>query len=367
MKNRPLFYLGHPAHYHLFKGAINDLIQKRVTVSVVIKKKDVLENLVKAEGWEYITLVGNPKSHQLIVRFYNIFRLLYLWLIVFFRGRTLLIGSAAELALIGRTLKRESLVFFEDDLNEVPLFAKLAGPNASMLICPISCSAGKWESRSFKYPSYHELAYLHPNNFTPDITRLPSAIDTKRPFYILRFSDLQAYHDVGKSGITDEVAIQLIAILESHGQVFITSERKLSASLERYRISISPELIHHALYFADLFIGDSQTMTAECAVLGTMSFRYNGFVGRLGYLEELEHKYDLTKGVLANDPHDLISLVSQYLEAPYSNEEMTMRRKRMLSEMVDLNELLKWLIEKYPDSRNSWKMDNTPFLDFIKT
>ncbi len=35
-------------------------------------------------------------------------------------------------------------------------------------------------------------------------------------------------------------------------------------------------------------------MIAEAAVLGTPSIRFNDFVGKLGYLEDLEHKYGLT-------------------------------------------------------------------------
>ena len=55
--------------------------------------------------------------------------------------------------------------------------------------------------------------------------------------------------------------------------------------------------MHHALYFAEMFIGDSQTMTAEAAVLGTPALRLNNFVGKLGYLNELERKFNLTYGL----------------------------------------------------------------------
>ncbi len=58
----------------------------------------------------------------------------------------------------------------------------------------------------------------------------------------------------------------------------------------------NPSDIYHALYYADLYIGDSQTIAAEKAVLGTPALRFNDFVGKIGYLEELEHKYGLTFG-----------------------------------------------------------------------
>ena len=41
-----LVYLGHPAHFHLFKETIKNLQAKAVKVVIVIKSKDVLEKLL---------------------------------------------------------------------------------------------------------------------------------------------------------------------------------------------------------------------------------------------------------------------------------------------------------------------------------
>ena len=156
---------------------------------------------------------------------------------------------------------------------------------ATHLVCPNCCSAWKWNYKKTGYNSYHELAYLHPNHFTPDKNKIISIFNLQKKNFILRFAQLTAYHDVGKSGITTHIAQQLIDVLSPHGNVFITSERPLEPQFEKYRIQISPLDIHHALYFADMYIGDSQTMTAEAAVLGTPSIRFNDFVGELAYLE----------------------------------------------------------------------------------
>ena len=43
-----------------------------------------------------------------------------------------------------------------------------------------------------------------------------------------------------------------------------------------------------------MFIGDSQTMTSEAAVLGVPSLRCNSFAGRISYINEQEFKYGLT-------------------------------------------------------------------------
>ena len=50
-----------------------------------------------------------------------------------------------------------------------------------------------------------------------------------------------------------------------------------------------------------MFIGDSQTMTSEAAVLGTPAIRCNSFVNRISYLEEEENTYELTFGFKPED------------------------------------------------------------------
>ena len=38
-----LFHLGHPAHFHLFKNTIKNLIKDGNKIFIIIQKKDVLE------------------------------------------------------------------------------------------------------------------------------------------------------------------------------------------------------------------------------------------------------------------------------------------------------------------------------------
>lgn len=365
--SKPLFYLGHPAHYHLFKGVINHFHQSGNRPVVIIKKKDVLEDLIRKEPWKVIVLRSNPKGSSFKVRMRNVVRLLALFLISLRTRSNLLIGSAAELAIIGKVLGKQSVIFFEDDLEEVPLFAKMAGPNASLLVCPTSCSAAKWDHRTLKYPSYHELAYLHPNHFKADKAKVPHSIDVHRPFTIMRFSDLNAYHDLGKSGISDDLALEIIEVLKPYGEVHITSERPLSDTLDQYRISVSPEDIHHVMYYASLFVGDSQTMTAECAVLGTPSIRYNSFVGKLGYLEELEHRFFLTKGVMAGEPQALLTEVKKAAEAMKPGNPVVLNVDQMLSQMMDLNQFLIWFLSTYPQSHQLLKQGKFGFEKFMAT
>ena len=103
--------------------------------------------------------------------------------------------------------------------------------------------------------------------------------------------------------------------------------------------------MHDALYFSHLVIGDSQTMAAEAAVLGTPSIRFNDFVGKLGYLEELEHRYGLTYGIKTTEPEFLFDKIEELLSIKDLKKEWEKRRRKMLSEKIDFTAFMIWFFE----------------------
>jgi predicted glycosyltransferase len=344
-----LFYLGHPAHYHLFRHAIHAAGAGGV---VLIKSKDVLETLLKEEGIPYVNIdevaAGKVRTKNLADKSLAFFRrILRIREIIKRHQPAVLAGSAAELAVLGKIYNIPSCIFFEDDFEAVKPFARIAGPFATHLICPDCCSAWKWNHKKTGHDSYHELAYLHPDHFTPDRTKVEKIFSGDSKNFILRFSSLDAYHDNGKGGISDSIADRLIEILAPLGKIFITSERILPERFEKYRISIPVADIHHALFYADLFIGDSQTMTAECAVLGTPSLRYNDFVGELSYLEELEHTYGLTFGFRTGNIEPLLQKLQTLLQIIDLKGEWKSRRQKMLQQKCNFADWMISYLQKF--------------------
>jgi hypothetical protein len=332
-----LFYLGHPAHYHFFSKVFQALSPEQYVI--VIKTKDVLEQLLQESRLPYVNIdtkaLGAGRSFfrmllDLLKRSYRI------GIIARKHRATLLAASAVEAAVIGRLFRIPSYVFFEDDFEKIKPFAKIAGPLAHHLVCPDCCSAWKWHNKKIGYAGYHELAYLHPEHFTPDENIAFRVLERGKKNFLLRFSRLGAYHDKGITGLTDDKAHQLVELLKPHGKVMITSERTLPPLLEPYRIKIKASDIHHVLAFTDLYIGDSQTMTAEAAVLGTPALRYNDFVRELSYLEELEYRYELTYGFKTTDFEPLLDKARELLSAHNLKEIWAARRKKMLSEKINV-------------------------------
>ena len=202
----------------------------------------------------------------------------------------------------------------------------------------------------------------------------------------MRFASLNAHHDSGIKGINTDIAERLVKILEPFGTIYITSERPLEPQFEKYRIKINPLDMHNVMAFASLYIGDSQTMAAEAGVLGVPFVRFNDFVGRIGYLRELEDVYELGYGIHAsvlpadspirrNDGslqpsgvEELYKRVEELVAMPSDQRRKlwSERRQTMLSDKIDYAKFLTWFIENYPNSATEVKNATPDFWDRFK-
>ena len=359
-----LIQLSHPAHFHLYKNVAKNLMRDGHQVFILIKTKDILEDLLQQSGLPYYNILkeAHRKSKlgilwDMFVRDWRMLRFVKMHKI------DLLTGSTPEVAQVGWLKRKYRINTGEDDMRVVPLFQKMAGPFIQTMLSPVVCDNWKIEGKSVKYDSYHELAYLHPHHFFADKSVVEKYFQPDSPYFILRFSSLNAHHDAGIKGIDAEIAQRLADILKPHGRIYITSERELEPQFEPYRIKINTLDMHHVMAFADLYIGDSQTMAAEAGVLGVPFVRFNDFVGRIGYLNELEDTYHLGYGIKASEQgsaEKMYKVVNELLETPDLKEEWQARRQKMLSEKIDYAQFLTWFVENYPESRQIMK-DNPDY------
>lgn len=346
---RILVYLGHPAHFHNYKNTIAALKAHGHEVEVLIKKKDILEDLLKNAGIPYHNILEEGRKNSKVGVFWGLLK--RAWRLNKFCNQfhpDLLTGSSVENSFIGPLRHIPVINIGEDDADVVPNYAKMTYPGASVILCPESCNCGMWDTKAVKYPGYQELGYLHPDNFAPDRSIVERYFSTGAPYFLMRFSGLNAHHDVGIRGINNDIAKRLIRLLEPHGRVYITSERPLTSEFEKYRIAINPLDIHHVMAFADLYLGDSQTMAAESGVLGVPFVRFNDFVGKIGYLNELENRYHLGFGIKPDNEDALYETVQELLTMPDRKTVFQQRRRVMLDASINFAEFLTSYIENYP-------------------
>lgn len=351
-----LIQMVHPAHYYYYKNVIANLKKNGHRIVIAITTKDLLETLVRDSGLQYVNI--QPVSHKRT-------KIGFIWDMMLREIRMvklcikhriqLLTGSTVEVSTVAWLLHRFEINIGEDDATVVHKYIKTIAPFVQTRLTPDTCDNGRIEYKSVHYSGFLKLAYLHPKVFSPDVNVLRKYIDDSKTFFLLRFSSLKAYHDEGIKGISAFVAQRIVNILSPYGQIFITSERELEPQFEKYRLNINPLDIHHVLAFAKLYIGDSQSMAVEAAMLGVPSLRFNDFAGKIGVLEELEHKYELTLGIPSSEPQRLYDKVQELLEMPNLREVFQTRRQKMLSDKIDVTAFFTWFIENYPESRKIMK------------
>lgn len=345
-----LIDIGHPAHVHLFRNLYAELKNRGHEVIVTVKNLESAKSLLNIYQIPFIELgskkdsIGGKLMGQLVFlkELYKISRK---------HKIDLAIGSSLTIIHLSKISRVKSFLFDDDDSAVEPLMAKFGHPFADYIVSPDVLAYERKKKHHITYAGYHELAYLHPARFKPDPTVLDElGIGRDEPFFIMRFNAFKAHHDIGVQGLSVENKSKLIELLKTKGKVFITTERGIEPEFEAYKLKVSPEKAHSLLYYATMFIGDSQTMTSESAVLGTPAIRSNSFVGRISYLEEEEHKYQLTYGFLPGQMEQMFSKIAALLEMPDLQEEWQSRRKRMLEDKIDVTAFFVWLIENYPES-----------------
>ncbi len=348
---RVLIYLHHPAHFYLFKNVIGNLKSKGHEVQIVATKKDVLEELLNSTGFEYKNYLPNGrKNNKFSIAMGLLEQDLKLFTDCIVNRPDLLIGTSTEICHVGWLLRIPNIFVNEDDADVVPLVGKIAHPFAKHLLAPDVCNTGS-PKNTITYKGYHELSYLHPDVFTADKEVVKKYLNPDLPYFIMRFAKLTAHHDVGIKGINKDIATKLLAMMRSHGNVYITSERELEPEFEPYRLNIKPIDMHHVMAFSELFIGDSQTMSAESGVLGIPFIRFNGFVGRIGYLRDLEDNYQLGYGIRPDNEEKLYSTLDMLLSNKNKKAEWEVKRQKMLSEKINVSEFITNLIENYPKNK----------------
>lgn len=336
----------HPAHVHFFKNFIWEMEKKGHEILVTARDKDVTITLLNSYGIKY-TVLSKAVSGLFGLGKELLKRDIALLKISRKFNPDILIGIGnPSITHVAWILNKKSIFFY--DTEHAKLINTASFPFASA-ICTPTCYKKDLGKKQIRYNGYHELAYLHPNYFTPNPAVLDEiGLDEDDTFIILRFVSWNASHDVGHHGIQDRTA--LVRELERYGQVFITSEGRLDGGLAKYQIKVAPEKMHDLLYYATLLYGESATMASECAVLGTHAI-YCDFAGR-GYTDEEEAKYGLVYNFKLDEGSIRSSLEKAVELLGMNNLKNLGRKKRenLVADKIDVTAFMIWFVENYPKS-----------------
>lgn len=347
---RVIVDIGHPGHVHLYKHLIKKFIKDGHFVLVTTKNIPVAIELLNKYKIKHINLGNKPDSliGKALYQFkynYKLFKLIKKNKIKY--G----IGTSISLAQLTKLSNIKTFFFEDDDDQEIPFSVKYAHPFITHMFSPDCLKNKQKRNDVIYYHGYHELAYLHPDRFTPDKTVLTELNLTENStFFVVRFNVFKAHHDIGQTGLSFEQKQEIISLLKPYGTIFITTERKIDSAFREYQLKMPPDKIHSLLYYSTMFIGDSQTMTSEAAILGTPALKCNTFAGNLSIPNEIEEKYGLCYSYQPSDFNLMKEKIRYLLKNNNLKKTWLEKRNIMLKDKIDVSSFMIWYIENYPES-----------------
>jgi predicted glycosyltransferase len=354
--------IGHPAHVHYFKNFIKEMCNRGHSFFITARNKEMAQYLLEKEGIEYTNrgTGKNSAAGKIIYMFKaDVFLLKHA---ISFKPDIFIGFASFYTAQVSSVLRKPSIIL--DDTENGKFQQLCYRPFANFILSPTTFTK-TFGKNHFKFNSFLELAYLHPDYFTPDFSQLKELnVKKGEKFTICRFVSWQANHDYGHSGVSSKNKIKAVNEFLKFGKVFISSESELPEELKKYQIKLAPEKIHHALSYATLLYGESATMASECAVLGTPAI-YIDNEGR-GYTDEQESKYQIVFNFTESEEDQIKSISKGYeiLKNEESNKVFQDRRQQILNEKINFTKFLIWFFENYPKSKNVLKEDSNYQLNF---
>ena len=351
---RILVGMAHPKHVYMFKNFIEEMERRDHEVKILAIEKDITVYLLKQFNMPYTLIGKNPP--QVYRKILSVPKWEYLTLKIAREFKPdIYIGQALPHFAHVSAILRKPYILFEDS-EPAKAVQAVSFPFTDAIVTP-SCYKDDLGKKQIRFNGYFELAYLHPNYFNPNPAVLNElGLSKNDKFIIMRFVSWVAVHDIGQKGGFDlEMKKRVVKEVERYTKVFITSESPLPEEFEKYRITIPPERIHDLLYYAQMLIGDSQTMTTEAGVLGTPAIRCNSFVGEndMGNFIELEQKYGLIFNY--NDPNKAMTKAVELIQKSDLKEVWSAKKEKLLKDKIDVTKFVTEFIENYPESFLKYK------------
>ncbi len=339
-----LIDIGHPAHVHIFRNFAHEMMAKGHKVLFTCREKEFEIKLLESYGLLYKSF--GKKYNSMIAKFWGMIKFDIQEFIVGLKFKPdILLSHGSMYAAHASFLLGKPHISVEDTFNFEQI--RLYKPFTKIILTSDYNHPLKSE-KVVTYPGYHELAYLHPSRFLADKSILQELeVQENEKYVIFRLVSWNATHDIGHSGLSHNNIIKAIGEFSKYAKVFVSSESKLPAQLEKYKLNIAPNRIHDAIAFASLVFGESSTMSEEAAMLGVPSiYMYN-----LGTIltNHLEKQYGLMFNFSESHDDQLLA-IEKGLELLVSSDIKNiwkLKKEKMLADKIDVTAFYVDYVEKY--------------------
>ena len=342
-----LITIEHPAWAHQFKPIVEKLFQEGHSIKVLVINQEVTQDLLKLFNIKY-RLIGKSTGKSLIHKAWIfIVTTIKVFIHSIFYKPDMFIGRASPMVAISAWILRKPHVIYED--TERSVFSLWFCKRISKIIITPKYFKTNLGKNHIKTDSFKELFYLHKNIFNPDLNTLKKMnLPYDKKFILIRFIAWNASHDLGENGLSIEKKTEIINQLSKNYKVLISSEEKLPDKFQKFEIDIPADKIHDVIYFAELFISESGTMSSEACLLGTPVVYIATIAKKLGNFIELREKYNLL--YFYDDENIAWEKIIEILETPNFKDNNRKKLKKIFDDKIDILNLYYNIITNYPKS-----------------
>lgn len=352
-----LIDIGHPAHVHYFKNFIWIMQEKGHTIHLVARDKEVVFSLLDFYKLPYFNR-GKGKNGFIGKLIYMLQADLFIFKKALILKPDLYISAGSMYAAHVAWITRKPHIAL-DDTDHNAFQHLMYVPFTKVILTP-KVFQKDFGKKHFRFDGFLELGSLHPNRFVPNAKSIQKVLNHNEKYIILRFVSWGATHDVGLKGLSLMDKYKLVENLSKYARVIISSEGDLPEDLKQYAYKIHPALMHDLINGASLLIGESGTMSAEAAFLGTPTICIT--TGNAGTLEE-EVRLGLIELFRTSD--GIIERAVEILKNETFKEAFKLKSIQITKSKVDLTAFLIWFTQNYPESLKQMQMDSNIYTTFI--
>lgn len=314
----------HPEHVRFFRYPIRSLQSDGHDVHVYAREHGHTTDLLRAFDIPHSVLAGEGTSTAELVGGHLVYE-----------ARMLVAARRDDVDVLasigGRTVSHlapavgaRSVVFMDWEGSAVDRIVALLAD----VVCTPAHVDTEFGRDHVRYEGCHELAYLHSDRFRASAASLRErGVDPDDQLFVLGFRD----HDA-TAGLSRPVADEVASLLADYGTVLRSHESAADGDAAGTRVP--PTVAHDALAHADLYVGDSGTMAAEAAVLGTPAVRLRNDEPPEPRCRRLQEKYGLLYSTADGDA--LVEQVKSVVTDPGTDELWQHRRGDLLDDATDV-------------------------------
>ena len=230
-----LIDINHPAHVHYFRNFIETAKKNGYQFCIIARNKEVSFDLLEHYRIEFISR-GKSLTKLPGKIFYMLWAGFFiLYHSIKFKPDVFISFGSIYLTIISFLLRKPHLAF--NDTEYAPLLKQYIAPFSTLILTP-SCFKKDLGRHHYRFESYMELCYLHPNYFKPNPSIFTDLkINPFEKYVIVRFVSWEASHDIGQHGFTDYEKIKFIKTISNYIKVFISSEGYIPEEIQKYKLN----------------------------------------------------------------------------------------------------------------------------------